>query len=49
MKDFFEDFFKYLLFRDMGELGEGCFMSVAYWAILIIVVYLVLHYFGVIS
>lgn len=33
-----KDFFKYLLFRDMGNFGEGWWISIFIWVIIILLI-----------
>lgn len=40
-----KSFFKYLFFQEMGNLGEGCLISVFYWLILLSVIIIILSEF----
>ena len=40
-----KSFFKYLFFREMGNLGEGCLVSVFYWLVLLSIILIILSGF----
>ena len=40
--DNIRNFIKYLLWRDMGNLGEGCLVSIVIWVAIIFIILFVI-------